>query len=126
VPEVILRAAGGRVLRTSLRSSGLPGDIADDYAHEMVEGGNLTTALNWYRAIDLAATRVGDVSVPSTLVWGERDPFLGPAAARATERHMRGFYRFVPLRDAGHWIPECHADELARLIQEHLHRAVTV
>lgn len=50
--------------------------------------------------------------MPTTFVWGARDPFLGRAAAERTEQQVRGPYRFVEL-DAGHWLPERRPDDLA-------------
>lgn len=51
--------------------------------------------------------------VPTTYVWGTRDPFLGRAAAERTARHVTGDYRFVEV-DAGHWLPERQADAVVR------------
>ena len=45
------------------------------------------------------------MTVPTTYLWGNRDPYLGRAAAEATAAHCTGEYRFVEL-DAGHWLPE--------------------
>lgn len=64
--------------------------------------------------------------VPATFVWGSKDPALGRAAAertgvvltRAAERagvDPATAYRFVEL-DAGHWLPETRADEVAAAI----------
>ena len=53
------------------------------------------------------------MAVPTTLVWGARDPFLGRAAAERTERSVEADYRFVEV-DAGHWLPERRPAELAR------------
>ena len=35
---------------------------------------------------------------------------------------MTGAYRFEVLAGAGHWLPEHHAEELGRLLLEHLRR----
>ena len=45
------------------------------------------------------------VSVPTTYLWGNRDPYLGRVAAEDTARYCTGDYRFVEM-DAGHWLPE--------------------
>ncbi|MDF3045576.1 MAG: alpha/beta fold hydrolase, partial [Ornithinibacter sp.] len=52
------------------------------------------------------------VDVPTTYVWGRRDPALGRAAAEATAEHVHADYVFLEL-DAGHWLPELHPREVA-------------
>jgi pimeloyl-ACP methyl ester carboxylesterase len=52
-----------------------------------------------------AAMSADPVRVPTTFVWGRRDPYLGRRAAEGTERFVEGDYRFVEV-DAGHWLPE--------------------
>ena len=59
--------------------------------------------------------RAHRVRVPAALVWGSSDPFLGRQAAELTREHVTGDYVFVEL-DAGHWLPETRADDVARVI----------
>ncbi|MCU0266924.1 MAG: alpha/beta hydrolase [Actinomycetia bacterium] len=102
----------------------LPDDFAAGYAERMRDRAARTAALAWYRAIPAEVTRpsvaVGPVDVPTLYVWGDRDPALGAAAARATRECVRGPYRFEVLAGAGHWIPETRGPELAVLLLEHL------
>ncbi|MFB9732332.1 alpha/beta fold hydrolase [Ornithinimicrobium kibberense] len=109
-----------RMLRSGgLRRTGLPDQDARRYAARLGRAGALRGPLNWYRAALRPARdgrgglRVGPVAVPTTYVWGTRDPFLGRAAAERTARHVRGDYRFVEV-DAGHWLPERQADAVVR------------
>jgi len=118
LPEVVLR----HTLPGLLRGSGLPEDHTDRYAARMREDGCLTSSLAWYRAMALhpKAVRpglVGDrlVTVPTTYVWGRRDPALGRQAAERTASCVEADYRFVEL-DAGHWLPETRADEVVAAI----------
>jgi pimeloyl-ACP methyl ester carboxylesterase len=105
-----------RALRRGLTRTGLPEASLDRYLARLAEPGAATAALNWYRALPWTlSTAVGPVSVPTTYAWGRDDPFLGPAAAKLTERHARGPYRFEVL-DAGHWLPETRPHEVAALI----------
>ena len=113
LPEALL----GPRLEQLLRRSGLPAAEAARYAARMREPGALTGALNWYRALPLSRLRTGPVDVPTTYAWGARDPALGRRAAELTAEHVRGPYRFVEL-DAGHWLPETRAEELAGLVLE--------
>ena len=118
LPEAVLRLT----LPTLLRGSGLPEDHARRYAARMREDGCLSAALAWYRAIPFHPKAVGPglagdraISVPTTYVWGRRDPALGRQAAEGTAACVGADYRFVEL-DAGHWLPETRADDVVAAI----------
>lgn len=108
-----------RVLRTRLEqvlvSAGLPAEQARHYQERMREPGAARGALNWYRGAPLSRERAGRVRVPTTYVWGERDPYLGRRAAELTRDHVRGDYEFVAL-PGGHWLPELSADAVAEAV----------
>lgn len=110
LPEAVLapRLAG------LLTATGLPETRAARYASRMRQPGALTAALNWYRAVPLAGP-VGRVAVPTTYVWGNRDPALGRTAAELTVAEVDATYRFVDL-PAGHWLPEREPAEIADLV----------
>jgi pimeloyl-ACP methyl ester carboxylesterase len=81
----------------------------------MQEPGRLRAALDWYRAAARSPRRAslaGPVTVPTTYVWGARDPALGRRAAELTSERVSGPYRFVELATATHWLPEQHLDEV--------------
>jgi pimeloyl-ACP methyl ester carboxylesterase len=119
LPELVLRAG----LERGLRDRGLPAAHAARYARRMREPGVLTAALNWYRAIPYyAAALPGRVSVPLTYVFGEDDFALSRAAAQGSAALVDGDYRFVAL-DAGHWLPETRADEVARAVVDRVRAA---
>ena len=126
LPEVLLGAMGGAALRRGLHRSGLSRPSTQLYTDALRDPGALSAALAWYRGNGLRSLRwVGTVDVPTLFVWGARDPALGRVAAEATARWCHGPYRFVALEDAGHWLPERHADELEPLLLEHLAGATT-
>ena len=121
VPERLLSAGNGALLRRALRGSGLPGADADAYADAMLEPGTLSAALGYYRALRSGrGLDVGRVCVPTLLVWGTGDVALGPVAARSTGRYVDGPFRFEELDGAGHWIPETRVDQLSALVLDHL------
>lgn len=122
VAEQVLSAGNFTGLRLMLERSGLRPDFARRYVEAMREPGALTAALNWYRAAGPGVSSVGDIEVPTLYVWGAKDGALGPEAARLTERHVTGPYRFEVLDDAPHWIPEERADDLNRLLLGFLER----
>jgi pimeloyl-ACP methyl ester carboxylesterase len=123
LPELALLAGGAAPLRRILRGSGLDAGRAAEYADRMREPGALTAALNWYRAVPLAARRMASgqpVRIPTLYVWGDADFALGRAAAERTAAEVAGPYTFVPLPGAGHWIPERHPERLLEPLLRHL------
>jgi pimeloyl-ACP methyl ester carboxylesterase len=124
LPEALLTARDGLLLRRSLRRSGLPAEVADRYVDRQLQPGALRASLGWYRALPLdARDPIGPVAVDTLHVWGARDPFIGRAATEACAAHVRGPYRLEVLEDAGHWLPELHADRVAELVTAHVRRA---
>jgi pimeloyl-ACP methyl ester carboxylesterase len=122
LPELLLGARRQRGLHWLLAQDGLGAEWVDTYTRALAQPGALSAALAWYRAatpFSLWAPRVG---VPTLYVWGSGDAALGPRAAVTTGRWVTGAYRFEVLPGAGHWLPEQHAEELSRLLLEHLRR----
>ncbi|GAB3348991.1 alpha/beta fold hydrolase [Modestobacter lapidis] len=121
VPERVLLAGGGAVLRRTLRQGGLPDELVERYVGRMQQPGALTGALNWYRAIPFAARdRVGTVRVPTLHMWGDRDTFLGRAAIEASAQFVAAPYRLEVLAGENHWLPELAAERVAELLTAHV------
>ena len=110
-------------LRVMLTGAGSPED-ADEYVRVLKESGALTAALNWYRAMKPGLVGdIGPIAVPTMFVWSTNDPALGREGAEATGQYIEGPYRFEILEGISHWIPEQAADELNRLLLEHISSA---
>jgi pimeloyl-ACP methyl ester carboxylesterase len=120
LPERLLLADRGRLLRRMLRGSGLPAPIATDYVTRMQAPGALTAALNWYRALPLDRGGLDRITTPTLYVWGSADPALGPAAAAATARYVAGPYTYVQLPGGPHWLPELQPERLLAPLLAHL------
>ncbi len=121
LPERLLTAANGALLRRALRDSGLPDTNANAYLDTLLEPGAMRAAINYYRALSPRRTlAVGRITVPTLYVWSTNDLALGPVAARATGGEIDGPYRFEVLDGVGHWIPETCVDELSGLVLDHL------
>jgi len=125
LPELVLLAGRGAVLRTLLRRGQLPPDAADRYVARMREPGALPAALGWYRALPWNARErpVGTVRVPTLHVWSTGDRYLGRAATEATARFVEAPYRLEVLEGVPHWIPELAAEQVAELVTAHVKTA---
>jgi pimeloyl-ACP methyl ester carboxylesterase len=124
LPERLLLAGGGAVLRRMLLSGGLPEDAVERYVARMDEPGALSAALGWYRALPWSGRDpVGTVRVPTLHVWSTGDAFLGRAATEATADFVDAPYRLEILDDVTHWIPELAAKRVAELVTAHIRTA---
>ncbi|WP_446221894.1 alpha/beta fold hydrolase [Nocardia sp. IBHARD005] len=117
LPERLLRARPA-VLDGLLAKTGMSEDSIARVRSEIVDGGALTGALNWYRAmLSLAPNMVSaPIEVPVTHVWSTGDTALSRRGAELTERHVAGDYRLAVIEGASHWIPDERPAELAELI----------
>ncbi|WIM97766.1 alpha/beta hydrolase [Actinoplanes oblitus] len=111
VAERLLLAGGALVLR---RMFGPIGPRADLYVKAMREPGRLTGGLNWYRAFRTAdVADLGEITVPTTFVWSDRDGVVGLTAVLRTADWVRADYQLVAIRGVSHWVPEQAPAELA-------------
>ncbi|MET8309428.1 alpha/beta hydrolase [Micromonospora sp. NPDC005173] len=114
--EKVLLAWNATALRKLLGGVGDATRVAR-YADPMREPGALTAALNWYRAMSRAdLADVGQVAVPTTYLWSDRDMAIGRTAAEACAANVTGDYRFVQLPGVSHWIPDAAPGPLAEAI----------
>ena len=129
LPELVLRGRGdyAPLLRALRRMVRRPGALtsADLALHRdaLAQPGALTAALNYYRALGRRVLRRGlwgglarrdahdprPIEHPTLLLWGDRDPALGPRLTAGLEPWVpRLRVRHFP--DAGHW-PQLDAPE---------------
>ena len=94
----------------------------DRYARAaLADPGRLRAGVGWYRAMRAEDYQgVGPVAAPVLHVWSDEDPALGRLATDLTAQHVDGPYRLEVLTGRGHWLPEDAADDVTRLVREHL------
>ncbi len=119
LPESELSANDCQRLRELWERSSV--EEVEDYLSVFRQPGALTGALNWYRAAlslqgSSTSPSLGNVHVPTMMVWGNQDKFIGRKANEDTPQYMVGPYKFVEL-DAGHWLMR---EETGRVITEAL------
>jgi pimeloyl-ACP methyl ester carboxylesterase len=114
LPEVLLgRGALERLWR------GASAEEREDYRAVFAPYAARRAALNWYRAARKDRVTYGDVSVPTLMIWGNRDIAIARAGVEATARHMKGPYRLLEL-DAGHWLPREAFEKVTTAMLDHL------
>ena len=120
VAERLAAKPGGRFDR-ELRKGGMTEEEVQRFRREIVDDGALPYALKWYRAIPLVDRRMPPnrkVTVPTTLVWSDRDVALARRGAERTERYVAAPYELVVLEGVTHWIPtqapEASAEAIAK------------
>ena len=127
--EEVLLQDGARRLRAMYRigpnPDAIPAHAVDRFVGSLSRPGRLTAALNYYRANLQTGgrawerlQRLGPITSPAQLLWGEEDPALGRTGAEATAAHVQGRYRFTPLPGAGHWLQFERPAEVGRSLTE--------
>ncbi|MFL0422450.1 MULTISPECIES: alpha/beta fold hydrolase [Kocuria] len=124
IPGAPERLLAGRI-GTIARKQGISEDAASRYGQRFSTAEDLRGPINWYRAMfrkdGVTVTHAGNgiITVPTTFVWGNRDPALGRTAAEETEVYVHAPYEFIEL-DAGHWLPEREAGRVADAIADRI------
>ncbi len=112
LPEWLFRAGDFAILERALRREPVrPGAFtAEDlrqYKNALRRPGALTAAINYYRAAFLHGRRlsreVRRIDVPTLLVWGERDRYLGLHLTEGLETWVPRL-RVERLPEASHWV----------------------
>ena len=104
--ERLARTPGGR-FDASCASTGMTDDDVARFRSEIVDDGALHHALGWYRALPLGDLTAAEhrVTVPTTMVWSNRDGAIDRAGVNDTRRFVDADYELVVLDGADHWIP---------------------
>lgn len=116
--EKLLLAGHAMALRAAYMGK-VPEAEVEANVRRMAQGGTLTAALNWYRAMNFGSP-LGEIHVPALYLWGEKDQALGKTAALGTAKFCKGPYRFEALAGRSHWLLEECPEEIATLVLEHL------
>ncbi len=120
LPEQLLRAFKYHWLARSMRFTALPGTFFDDkidrYKSVWRQPGALSAMLNWYRAYKYTPFKATHpVAVPTLLIWGKKDTFLGSEMAQASvEQCQNGKLEFI--ENATHWLHHEQPERVNELI----------
>ena len=82
----------------------------------------LKSALNWYRATDLGGSkRIGDIYVPTLMIYGTRDMAIGEKGVDETEKFIKSYYRLKKI-DSSHWLIQDSFDVVSNEILDHVNK----
>ncbi len=123
LPELLSRCCRWRLPSRALQATSRPGTFTEEeldrYREAWSRPGAYTAMLNYYRAaLQHSAKPLADsrIKVPTLLIWGARDRFLGRELAQPSiELCDQG--QLVVLEDASHWVQHEEAGQVNRLIQ---------
>ena len=131
LPESLLRRDNFHLLERSLIATSRPGafDHADIELLKSAWGlpDALRSMIHWYRAalrspnVPLPET---PIAVPTLIIWGVRDKFLGPALARSSFAQCQDA-KIEWVDEATHWVAREQPDRVNELILEFLERPGT-
>jgi pimeloyl-ACP methyl ester carboxylesterase len=115
LPEKALSLAGYFFLRRTLRRTSQPGTFSKEklalYGQRWERPGALRAMINWYRAYRFNRERVGKISVPTLLLWGLKDAFLG-ARMVAPSLAMCASGQLQTWEQGTHWIHHEYRDDV--------------
>ena len=126
LPEALSRMQNWRFISSSLVRSSRPGTFSLDdlntYREAWSQPNAYTCMVNWYRAIiqrPLPAIKNPRISIPTLLIWGAKDRFLGQDMAQASiDLCDKG--RLVFFKEATHWVHHEEPDQVNRLLIDFL------
>ena len=126
LPERLARLGNWNAPTRAMRVSSRPGTFteADLYAYRRAwsQPKAYTSMLNWYRALvqrPLAPPANPAIAVPTLLIWGAQDKFLGREMAQPSI-DLCDDGRLVFIEEATHWVQHEEADQVNELIDTFL------
>ncbi len=113
--------AGPEGFALGLSVMGLPYSKARTYAKTIGNAAGMRAALSWYHANEVPASYlIGKSTVPTLYMWGDKDFAFSRDAANKTAEYVDAPYRFVPLENIGHWVPERATDRVVSEVLAHI------
>jgi pimeloyl-ACP methyl ester carboxylesterase len=130
LPEVLLRARDSRAIEETFKPAMqnpayFSAADAALFKQAIARPGALTAALNYYRALLQVGLRgllrgAGvRAEMPTLLIWGENDAYLGKELTYGTERYVPDLrIRYIP--GCSHWVQQERPDDVNRFLLDFL------
>lgn len=126
LPELMLSAQGYHRLARRMIRECEPGTFTREDIREFLAGWRrqgLSGGINWYRAALRQPTRIPDpvpiITVPTLLIWGDEDSYLGRELTEGTEEYVAKL-KVVHLPGVSHWVQQEAPEEVNRLLRDQL------
>jgi pimeloyl-ACP methyl ester carboxylesterase len=126
LPEMLAQRQDWKMVTDVLMKSSRPGTFnasdLDQYRHAWSQPNAYRSMLNWYRAIIQKPPRPparARISVPTLLIWGAEDKFLGREMAQPSI-DLCDDGRLVFIEEATHWVQHEEAGRVNQLIETFL------
>ena len=122
LPERMVAARDFGALRDALAPAGLSAAALEGYREAWRQPGALTGMINWYRAFlakRLPRSASLTVTVPTLVIWGDRDPYGLPALADASAR-LCAEVQVVHIPEATHWVHHEQPERVGALLLDFL------
>ena len=120
LPEFMIRLGGysglTKALTSAARKDAFTPDILAQYKTAWQQPGALTAMINWYRAVtaaDLATPPPKSLPMPTLILWGDKDIYVGPRLAEACAE-LCANARVVHFPQAGHWLPHDEGEAVTK------------
>ena len=122
LPETLARLGNYSFLSRTLHSSSRPGTFSDNDLrwYRLAWSGALPTMVHWYRAAlryPPARNTAIRITVPTLLIWGTQDRFLGRDMAQPSI-DLCDTGRLIFFENATHWVQHEEPDRVTALIAE--------
>ncbi len=119
LPEALLTADGAkRVAKafsdTTANPAAFTPEVLDHYRRNALRPGAMTAMVNYYRANTLSLPQWGPgrarrIDVPTLMIWGEQDPFVGLELTEGYEPYVSDL-TLERLPKASHWVQQDDPD----------------
>jgi pimeloyl-ACP methyl ester carboxylesterase len=123
LPELVLGARDAELLSRMMSASSARGaftpDDLDRYRAMWSQPGRIGSMLDWYRAARITRIPTGRVSVPTLIIWGDRDVALDRRMADLSTDQCDDV-RLVRLERASHWPHRDEPDRVNRMMIDFL------
>ena len=112
IGELLMGSTNAFAIKQLTREANVtPGPMPQAFRDSILEHldfGTQRAILRLYRSADpdelaRAGTRLGDITCPALVVWGEQDPYIPVRFAEAYAAALGGPAEVLRLPDAGHW-----------------------
>jgi pimeloyl-ACP methyl ester carboxylesterase len=122
LPEAALTRGRAQAVADAFKGAASPDEI-EQLRAAFLKPGVATAAINYYRNI-FSGARARSIppvlKLPTLLLWGERDPYLGKELTDGTERWVKNL-KVVRVPEAGHFLhqeqPELVNEEIREFVK---------